>query len=565
MRGVVFIGTFILSITATIPGKPAYGQENSTDLDYQYALIEAVKQKNLGNLTEAIKLYRLVVREKEDCAVAYYELGTIFLMMNQPGPAVQELEKAYALDESNRWYTIAYLNALGSEESYGMMKEVLRMKIRSEGDEVEWVFQMANVYAADGNERKALRLLKRIERERGFSERVTLLKASIYEKERKYAEARREVEKVMDLFPEALQFRIVAAELSMKEGEEERAAEYYLEILEIDSSNIFAVTNLTDYYRKTGQIDKSLEYLAMSFYSEQIEAERKLAIMSYYLSEDEIISKNSASLDYLITAFRETHPDNKEGMVMAANFYIQIREFEKAFTELKAFIDTGETNYSAYMQAVMLANAAGRNEDLIEVSSRGIELYPDSADFRFFRAIGYYESEEYAQIIDNFKGIDLDLSQNREYATQSKIILAESLYRLERYHQSDSIFEQLIDEQPDNYVVLNNYSYYLAERGERLEAARRWSRIAVKNNPENATFLDTYAWVLYKLGEYEEAEKVILQALEKGGENDPEINEHAGDIQRALDSKEIARAYYENALILGGERERLEEKMESVR
>ena len=120
----------------------------------------------------------------------------------------------------------------------------------------------------------------------------------------------------------------------------------------------------------------------------------------------------------------------------------------------------------------------------------------------------------------------------------------------------------LIEEEPDNYMVLNNYSYYLAERGDKLEKAKEWSRKPLKNNPDNATFLDTYAWVLFKLEEYEEAEKYILDALEKGGENDPEVNEHAGDIQVALESLEIAKSYYKKAIILGGDKERLEAKIE---
>ena len=84
-------------------------------------------------------------------------------------------------------------------------------------------------------------------------------------------------------------------------------------------------------------------------------------------------------------------------------------------------------------------------------------------------------------------------------------------------------------------MVLNNYSYYLAERGAKLKKAKEWSEETIRNNPENATFLDTYAWVLFKLKEYEEAEKYILIAMEKGGANDPEVNEHAGDIQVALE------------------------------
>ena len=65
-------------------------------------------------------------------------------------------------------------------------------------------------------------------------------------------------------------------------------------------------------------------------------------------------------------------------------------------------------------------------------------------------------------------------------------------------------------------MVLNNYSYYLAERGEKLPVALKWSYEGNKNNPENSTFLDTYAWVLFKMERYEEAEKFILGALEKG-------------------------------------------------
>ena len=87
----------------------------------------------------------------------------------------------------------------------------------------------------------------------------------------------------------------------------------------------------------------------------------------------------------------------------------------------------------------------------------------------------------------------------------------------------------------------------------------------VRNNPDNSTFLDTHAWVLYKLGFYEEAEKYILSALDKGGENDPEVNEHAGDIQKALESSQIAVSYYMKAIILGGDKEKLEIKIQEIK
>ena len=541
------------------------GQEKEGNNDYQYALIEAVKQKNLGNLSEAVKLYRLVIKEKPDCDAAYFELGTILLMTKQIDLARDNLEKAYLIEPDNQWYTLAYLNALGASEDYQTIIEILKEKKKKDPDEAEWEYQLATVYFTKGKAGKSIRVLNRIEKNKGFSEKITLLKASIYESQEKYDLAKMEIEKVMNLFPEAIQFRIVAAELSMKNGKESEAADYYLEILEMDSTNIFALTNLTDYYRKNEDFKNSFKYLASSFNSPQIDVDRKKAIMSFYLSDNEFVTKYPKELERLLQVFVEVHPDEPEGRLMAADFYIESRAYDKAFLQLKVLLEKNKGSYPLYMQSILLANAASMNEELIMMSDRALEQYPDSTDIRFFRGIGLYEEGEYALLVENFEGISFDEYSVKEYVSQSKMLYAEAFYRLEDYSRSDSLFEELITEEPDNYMVLNNYSFYLAERGAKLYKAREWSKMTIQNNPENTTFLDTYAWVLFKLKEYEEAEKYILNALEKGGMNDPEVNEHAGDIQVALESLEIAKSYYLKAIILGGDKDKLEGKIEGLK
>jgi len=213
----------------------------------------------------------------------------------------------------------------------------------------------------------------------------------------------------------------------------------------------------------------------------------------------------------------------------------------------------------------MLANAASLNEELIEICEKALEQFPDNADIRFFRGIGLYQDARYEELIENFSGISNDLYSSGEYASQARMLIAEAYYRIEDFERSDSLFEVILREEPDNYMVMNNYSYFLAERGDKLEKAKEWSGNVVRNNPENATFLDTYAWILYKMNDFEEAEKYVLFALDKGGENDPEINEHAGDIQLALESYDIARSYYQKAMLLGGDKEKLEAKIERLK
>lgn len=561
-KGTLRWGSAWLMLLVGIACLPA--QETDESRDYQYALIEAVKQKNLGNFAEAVKLYRLVIQSKPDCDAAHYELGTIYLVSNQLEMAQTSLSRAFELDPSNQWYTLAYLNALAGTASYDRMHDILRMKIKEEPDNVEWEYQLANVYHGEGKYRKSIRVLDQIEKEHGFSEKITLLKASIYESEEEYDLAKREIEKVMTLFPEAVQFRVVAAELSMKSGDEEGAAAYYREILEIDSTNIFALTNLTDFYRKQGNDRRSIEYLTKSFRSPQIDVKRKLAIMSYYLSEERFREDYRPELEALMLVFLEEHPGEAEARLLATDFYIDGREYALAYRQLEQYLEGNTGGYPIYMQAVLLANAASLNRELIDMAGRALEAFPDSADFRFFRGIGFYELEEYAQLIDNFESISGGSFSSEEYAFQSRMLVAEAYYRLGEFAASDSLFEALIRDDPGNHTVLNNYSYYLAERGEKLEQAHAWSKEVILQNPDNATFLDTHAWVLFKMGAYEEAEAVILRALSKGGENDPEINEHAADIQVALSGYDLARSYYEKAILLGGDRQRIEEKLENL-
>ncbi len=559
MRRVIYIFAVVLGVFTS---QVSLGQHEQGNNDYQYALIEAVKQKNLGNVSEAVKLYRLVIKEKPDCQVAYYELGGIYLMSKQVELATSNLRMAYELDPGNKWYVLAYLNALGVGEKYEEMEIILKEKVKLDQREVEWEYQLATVYLSQDKHKKAIKTLERIEKEKGFSEKVTLLKASIYESDEEYELALLELEKVMVLFPETIQFRIVAAELCMKSGKEEKAARYYLDMLEVDSSNIFALTNLTDYYNKREKYDSCFIFLTKSFTSNMIDARRKMAILSYYFSEEKFVTGYSGELENLLEVLIKSHPEEHDARLLASEFYITHRSYDKAYWHLKAYLRKGGSSYPLYMQAILLANAGGLNEELVVITGTAMKIYPDSLDIRFFRGIGLYELNKHQELIHNFEGICMDGFSSAEYASQAKMLIAEGYYRLGDFPVSDSIFEALIEDEPENYMILNNYSYYLAERGEKLDEAKIWSRKAIDNNPDNATFLDTYAWVLFRLEEFEEAEKYILMAMDKGGENDPDVNEHAGDIQVALKSKKVARTYYSKALVLGGDREILEEKME---
>ncbi len=102
-----------------------------------------------------------------------------------------------------------------------------------------------------------------------------------------------------------------------------------------------------------------------------------------------------------------------------------------------------------------------------------------------------------------------------------------------------------------NVVVLNNYSYSLAVRGDNIDKAVSMSRYTIEKEPYNSTYLDTYAWIMYKSNNLAEAEKYIKKAIQFGGGTNPEILSHYGDILAKKGKTKDAVAAWTEALKYG--------------
>ena len=133
---------------------------------------------------------------------------------------------------------------------------------------------------------------------------------------------------------------------------------------------------------------------------------------------------------------------------------------------------------------------------------------------------------------------------------------------MENHQKSDKYFELTLENNPENYFILNNYAYYLSERKEKLELAKTMSAKANKLNPNEYSFEDTYGWILFQLKDYENALIWINKSLKNGGTTSGVINEHLGDIYFFLNQKEKAIIYWKKASKLDNTSEFLLKKIQ---
>ncbi len=143
--------------------------------------------------------------------------------------------------------------------------------------------------------------------------------------------------------------------------------------------------------------------------------------------------------------------------------------------------------------------------------------------------------------------------------------LANILGQTGKIDQMEDIFKKLIrSDTTEKAVICNNWGYFLAKYGVKIDFADSLINIALKKEPNNPIFLDSKGWVEYQRGNYKKALKYIKKAIENGAK-DPEIFEHMGRIYEKLGDYNRAVQWYERALKTDPTKSYLKERIKCLK
>ena len=101
--------------------------------------------------------------------------------------------------------------------------------------------------------------------------------------------------------------------------------------------------------------------------------------------------------------------------------------------------------------------------------------------------------------------------------------------RMKDHAQAEAQFRKVLELNPENASALNYLGYMFADRNERLDEAQKLVGRALELDPGNGAYLDSLAWVYYRQNKLPDAENLLIQALDKIG-NDPTVHDHLGDV-----------------------------------
>ena len=509
-------------------------------LDNTSVFIDGCKEKILGNYDKAVIHFLSCIKTDPDNAAALYELAGIYYVQKKDNDAIAFIKKAVKIEPENVWYWQLYAELLVTKKEYKDATAIYEMLAKAHPENMEYYFDWALGYLYSAKYTEAIDVYNIIEQKIGVSEDISIQKEKIYLQQNKFGKAVEEIQKLINAYPSETSYYNYLASLYISNNMTQEAYDVYQKIIKIDPDNANVHLSLADYYRIKGEKEKSYEELKLAFSNVNLDIDSKVKILlSYYaLTENSNDLKEQAYT--LIDLLIKTHPAEAKAYSVYGDFFYRDKKITEAKDQYLKVLSLDSSRYAVWEQLLLIESELNNNTALENESKRAIELFPEQAGLYLFNGAANYVLKKYDEAILSLnKGITL-VVYNDNLLKQFYAYLGDAYYARQDIKEAFSFYDKVLEIDPQNAYILNNYSYYLSLRGEDLDKAEKMAKKAVDLNPDISAYLDTYAWVLYKQGKYGEAETWINKAIETGGSSDPDIMEHLGDVMFKLGQIEKA-------------------------
>ncbi|MBI1370285.1 MAG: tetratricopeptide repeat protein [Planctomycetes bacterium] len=125
---------------------------------------------------------------------------------------------------------------------------------------------------------------------------------------------------------------------------------------------------------------------------------------------------------------------------------------------------------------------------------------------------------EQSQAITRLEALTGRLDPKSDILSSAQQLLAAAYFQGQQYDKTWGIYQKVLERQPDNFQVLNNSAYILAEQLHRpadaLPMAEKAVKLAPKQALAQASILDTLGWVQYRNGNLDQAEITLRRSIQ---------------------------------------------------
>lgn len=561
-------GTAKKQTTSVVQAPPAVEETKISDDDkneFEYTFIEGLKQKMIGNQQAAITLFSKCLTINPSSSAAMFELAKIHSGNGDMTSSSLLLEKAINLEPENKWYKVLLAQIYQQGNQHQKAADLYRQLYLLDTENLEYLYMNAALLSSAEKFDQAIEVYNELEKKIGINDQISVEKQQIYQAAGKKKEALVELQKLIDFNPKEPRYYGLMADYYLSEKDEANALKYYMKILEIEPDNGFVLFSLTSFYRQKEDKEKAWEYARKAFLNKSADVETKIQYYLMMTADQDKPFFTEDQINELVQILIKTNGDDYRVFTVYAEYLISKGKLEEAREQLRKVLETNKDNYLIWERMLLISNDLLDFKSIYEDAGKAISLFPSQPILYGLRAVACLQLEKYTEALDILKEGEPYLLDNKLMKIQFELYRAEANYKLDRVEEAFMAFDSVISIDPENWLAMNNYAYYLSVRNENLEKAELLSSKAVRANPDNPTYLDTYSWVLFMRKDYTLAKFYMETAIKNGGDKNGVIVEHYGDILFMLGQKDEAILQWKKALETGEGSKFLSEKIKQQR
>lgn len=553
-----------LSLTAPVPV-----DETRARLEEETLFADGMKYMMTDEPTKALAQFEKLLQKKPNNPAARYAAAQALMKTGKVVDAIPYALKAYEADKTNKYYNLLLAELYVKQKRYAEAERLYEDLLKQSADNMEYGVELAAIYLFDEKPDKALETYNRVEKALGLNEEITRQKQRIYLKQNKIDKAVEEAEKLVAYEPGDPDYLLEGAELLMANDRDDQAIGWLERALKLSPELPQAHVLLAEIYRKKGDMTRARKELDFVFANPNLEAGLKARILSSYVG----LSDNSANAQQdalkLAQELAKAHPNDARSQLMLADLLVQQGKKAEARDLYAKAAQLDGSTYEIWGALLQLDGELNQVDSLLVHSQKALELFPNQGLFWYSNGTANLYKRKYPEAVESLEE-SRKLLANATTAELESLMKAVNAQLGDAYNgigdhaKSDEAYELVLKDDPRNEHVLNNYSYFLSLRKDKLDRALTMSTMLIERNPNSPTYLDTHAWVLYVRKEYAKARTF----LEKAVAADPNgvsgtILEHYGDVLFQLGEKDKAVEQWKKAKQKGENSQQLDKKIAS--
>ncbi|MGB3848338.1 MAG: tetratricopeptide repeat protein [Tunicatimonas sp.] len=523
----------VLSAVLLLLTTVGVAQEKSTKAERKareaaFYFTEGVKYYILDDMEKALVLFEKALESDAENAAAHFKIASILAEQGQLADALSHAGTAVRMAPDNKYYYLTKAQILTKQSNFQEAAQVYEQMIETVDDTNDYLFDLAALYVYQKDFEQALDTYQRIERRYGIIPEVVHARQKIYLQQNQLDRAIEEGARLVEAYPGEVAHVMALAEVLVSNDRDKEAIPYLKSLLEIAPNNPEAQLMLAKIYQNDGDTIQAEENMQEAFANPDLSLQLKLDLVAKYIQE--LPNKTIEQLCVTLTdKIMEAHADEADAYVIKADLLNATGQPEAARDYYRTATRYDDSNFEVWRNLITIEfQNLQQTDSVIEHTDAALELFPNQGILYFYSGAAHAAEKNYeeaAYALEQARG----LSNNPELTRYCNIYLGDVYNGMEEYEKSSKAYEAVLEDDPTNDYVLNNYSYFLALRQERLDYAQQLSTRLLELDPNNSNYLDTHGWVLFESGDYQQARKFIEKAIEAGAKSG-EVVEHYGDV-----------------------------------